>query len=146
MRYLNGYHFAWVCEYFDARKAPSGSAAAMIAPSSNPCRIYRNLREDQHDDHSQMIRDYRKTFIRLAHDWLARGVISKNQRDEIIAEVRSRTGLIWRPVLYVIPREPIERAGRLVQVRRSARAAHGPELQITDLHRDEFDIIELDIV
>lgn len=35
-KYRGGRYFAWICEYFDSDSAPSGSAGAMIAPSSNP--------------------------------------------------------------------------------------------------------------
>ncbi len=101
-RYRKGVHFAWVCEYFDARMAPPGSAAAMIAPSSNPCRIYRNLLEDsiEDDGHSSLIKGYRKTFSRLAKEWLSDGSLTKEQYDEIVASVRKGTRKIWRPVLY----------------------------------------------
>jgi len=147
VRYKGGVHFAWVCDHFDARCAPPGSAAALIAPSSNPCRIYQKLLEDttKQDEHSALIKGYKKTFARLAKDWLSDGSLVKNQYDEIIASLRGKSWRIWRPVLYVIPRLPIESVGRLVPVRRGSRAAHGPELQIVDLRRDEFDIIELDI-
>ena len=55
---------------------------------------------------------------------------------------KSPSWKIWRPVLYVIPREKIETSGRLKTVPHKNRAAFGTELQITDLHTDEFDIIE----
>lgn len=147
-RYRGNVFFAWVSEYFNARAAPSDSAAALIAPSSSPCRIYRDLLEDwkHQDDHSALIKGYTRKFSRLAKDWLAEGSITKDHYDEIIASVRGRTWSIWRPVLYVVPREPIERAGRLFPVPRQARAAYGPELQVRDLRRDEFDIIELEVV
>lgn len=144
-RYRNGIYFAWVCECFDSTTAPAGSAAALIAPSSNPRRIYRLLAEecDAEEGHSPAIRGYKKTFTRLAREWLADKSLTKDKYDEILASVRAPSWKIWKPVLYVIPRAPIEVAGRLFSVPRSARAAHGPELQICDLHREEFDIIEL---
>jgi hypothetical protein len=119
----------------------------MIAPTANPCRIYRNLLEECRgtDAHSPLINGYKKTFTRLAKKWLSDSSLSKDHYDEIVVRVRSGTWTVWRPVLYVIPREPIEKAGRLISVPRRDRAAHGPELQIADLQRDEFDIIELAI-
>ncbi len=83
--------------------------------------------------------------MRLARDWLSDGSLTLPEHDEIIAAVRGWTWTIWRPVLYVIPRSPLELAGRIQAVPRRDRAAHGPELQIKDLRRDEFDIIELHI-
>lgn len=146
-RYRGGTHFAWVCEYFDTATAPAGSAAAMIAPTSNPRRIYRNLFEEYkaEEGHSPEVKRYKKTFTLLARKWFADGSITKDQQDEIIASVRATSWRIWRPVLYVIPRAPIEATGRLISVPRSDRASYGPEQQIVDLHPDEFDIIEVNI-
>jgi hypothetical protein len=145
-RYRGGVTFAWVCEYYDARKAPAGSAAALIAPSSNPWRIHRDLAEDyrRFDQHSALIRGYRKTFARLAKGWLGTGDLTMDQYSEITAAIRGKAWNIWRPVLYVIPRAPIETSGRLLSVPYTLRAAYGPELQIVDLRREEFDWIELE--
>ena len=143
-RYRGGIYFAWVCECFDTTTALAHSPASMIAPSSNPRRIYQNLAEEcrNEEENSPVIRGHRKTFTRLAKEWYADGSITKDQSDEIIASARAHTWRIWRPVLYVIPIAPIIADGRLLSVRRSSRAGHGPEQQIVDLRRDEFDIIE----
>jgi hypothetical protein len=139
-RYRNGLYFAWVSEYFD----PGTAAAALVAPSSTPLTIYNRLKEDCNgaDEHSSLIRDYRKKFTRLAKEWWSDKSIDQDQRDEIIASVRSKTFKIWKPVIYVIPRHAID-AVRIKSVTRRNRAGHGPELQILDLKRHEFDIIEL---
>lgn len=144
-KYRRGIHFAWVCECFDIEATPKGSAEAMIAPTSSPRRIYRNLYEEckAEDEHSPAIKHYKKTFKRLAKAWLAKEEITRDQHDEIVASVNAHTWRIWRPVLYVIPRAPLEAAGRLLSVRRSDRAGYGPELQVTDLRPEEFDIIEV---
>jgi hypothetical protein len=42
-KYRKGIFFAWVCEYFDSSTAPARSAGAIIAPSSNPRKIYEDL-------------------------------------------------------------------------------------------------------
>lgn len=146
-KYRRGIHFAWVCECFDITTAPVGSAAAMIAPTSSPCRIYRNLSEEYkaQDEHSSEIQRYKKTFSRLAKKWFVDGSITQDQRDEIIASVRATSWRIWKPVLYIIPRAPIEAASRLISVPRPARAGYGPEQQILDLRQDEFDIIEVNL-
>jgi hypothetical protein len=47
--------------------------------------------------------------------------------------------------LYVIPRAPIEAAGRLRSGPRQDRAGYGPEQQVIDLRSDEFDIIEVHV-
>jgi len=144
LRYRRGVHFAWVCEYFDSEEAPAGSAAALIAPSSNPRRIYNQLREDceKEDKHSSLIAGYKRTFSKLAKGWFGDASLNRDQYDEIMATVRAPSWKIWRPVLYVIPRSEIN-PSRLKSVKIGARAAYGPELQIADLQPHEFDKIEL---
>ena len=134
----------WCSNFFDPKTANAGSAAAIIAPSSSPKGIYDALYDDhfREDTHSALIKGYKKTFCRLAREWLSENAISKEQHDEIIATVRSQSWKIWRPVLYVIPRESLDRDGRINSVKRRDRAGYGPELQIQDLRREEFDIIE----
>jgi hypothetical protein len=144
VKYRGGNYFAWVCEYFDADRAPSGSSGALIAPSSNPRKIYEDLFHDvdAEEQHSRIIKDHRKTFTRLAKDWLAAREINQDQCDEIIASVRTPSWRIWRPVLYVIPRHAVD-ASRKKEVRRKDRAGYGPEYKIPDLRDGEFDIVDL---
>src|SRR4051812_48168724 len=103
-KYRGGKYFAWVCEYFvSERDAVAGSAGAMIAPSSNPRKIYEDLLHEyrSQEEHSRIIKDHRKTFKRLAKSWLAKGELSQDQYDEIVASVQAKTWRIWKPVLYV---------------------------------------------
>lgn len=142
--HLGGKHFVWCSEYFDPRTAPPGSPESAIAPSSSPKGIFDTLENDcnREDSHSALIKGYRKTFKRLASTWLADSTIDKNAHDEIVATVKSNSWKIWRPILYIIPRENIESSGRLIKVPHKNRAAFGPELQIHDLEVHEFDFIE----
>lgn len=144
MRYLDGKHFVWCSEYYDPSTAPPGSAQSAIAPSSSPKGIYDALHGDcyREDRHSSLIKRYKGTFCRLAKNWLADSLITAEQHNEIVSTVRSPSWRIWRPVLYVIPKAPIEAADRLKSVANKHRAAYGPELQIVDLMQQEFDIIE----
>lgn len=144
-RYLQGRHFAWVCEYFDSeREAPNGSAGALIAPSSNPRKIYEDLHHEYsaQEEHTRVIKDHRKTFCRLAKAWLGDGTIGQEQHDEIVASVRAHSWRIWKPVLYVIPKTGIDPA-RVMEVARRDRAGYGPEFKIVDLAPNEFDIVDL---
>lgn len=143
-KYRGAVHFAWVSEYYDSSTAAAGSSAAMIGASSIPKRIYAQLYEDcrTEDKHSALIKGYKRTFRRLAKSWIGDKSITSDQHDEIMASVDSTSWRIWRPVLYVIPRQNIH-PSRIVPVTRPDRAAYGPELRITDLQRHEFDIIEI---
>jgi hypothetical protein len=144
-KYLAGRHFAWVSDYFDTEKeALAGSSGHLIAPSSNPRKIYEDLLHEYRaqEEHSRIIRDHRKTFQRLAKKWLADGTIIQTQYEEIVASVRARSWRIWKPVLYVIPKAGIA-PGRVIEVQRKDRAGYGPEKQIADLESHEFDVIDL---
>jgi hypothetical protein len=144
-RYLGGRHFAWVSDFFDTeREAPAGSSGHLIAPSSNPRKIYFDLLHEcrAQEEHSRIIRDHRKTFERLGKKWLADKVVDKTQYDEIVASVRAKSWRIWQPVLYVIPKAHIVHS-RVIEVNRKDRAGYGPEKQILDLQLSEFDIIDL---
>lgn len=141
--YLNGIHYVWCSEYFDPAMAPPGSVCSAIAPSSSPKGIFEALKRDcdNEDTHSALIKNYRKTFKRLAKNWLADSTIGKSDHEEILARLKSNSWKIWRPVLYVIPRENIDKGNRLIKVPLKYRASIGPELQIHDLALHEFDII-----
>lgn len=144
-RYLGGRHFAWVSDFFDTeRESPAGSSGHLIAPSSNPRKIYADLLHEcrAQEEHSRIIRDHRKTFERLGKKWMADGTITKAQYDEIIASARAPSWRIWQPILYVIPRANIS-ASRVIEVQRKDRAGYGPEKQIVDLQLSEFDVIDL---
>ena len=105
-RYRGGNFFAWVSEYFDTELAPPGSAGALVAPSSNPRRIYEEMLVEYNaeEEHSRTRNAHRKTFSRLARQWFGTGELTEDQHDEIIASARARSWRIWKPVLYVIPR------------------------------------------
>lgn len=143
-KYRGNRYFVWCSEYYDPTTAAAGTAAAAIGPSSSPKGIYDTLADDcrREDTHSALIRGYRKTFTRLAKKWVADGSITPDQASEIVAVLKSPSWRIWRPVLYVIPAQPITSAGRLHNVVHRSRAAYGPELQILDLQAHEFDAIE----
>jgi hypothetical protein len=144
MKYRNGVHFVWCSEIYDPTTAPAGTPAAAIAPTSSPKGIYDNLYDewDREDQHGPIIKRLKRSFRRLASEWFADRSIDQTQRDEIIALINSRSWKIWRPVLYIIPKQPIVTADRLIEVPRPGRAAYGPEYQIRDLLHTEFDIIE----
>jgi hypothetical protein len=145
MTYRKGVHVIWCSEIYDPTQAVGTSSTSAIAPSSNPCVLYDRLHQDcrSEDRHSDLIKNYKRVFKRLATEWLSKGEISPEAHDEIIAQLKPGAWRIWRPQLYLIPRRPIEEAGRLHSVSGKNRAAYGPELQILDLMPHEFDIVEL---
>lgn len=144
VKYLAGKHFVWCSDYYDPSGASAISSTALTAPSSSPRGIYNQLFSDcDHEDtHSSLIKSYRKTIKRLTSDWLATGIITINQKDEIITTINSGSWKIWRPLLYIIYKPPIIASSRLQNVPMHLRAAYGNEWKIIDLDTSEFEIIE----
>ena len=75
-----------------------------------------------------------------AIDWEKSGLISTVDRDEIIYMINNAVWDHWRPLIYIIPRAPVQT--RLALVPMSRRAGFGNKYTIADLTRSEFDIIE----
>jgi hypothetical protein len=121
----------WCSEFFDPASHGAHSSAALIAPSSSPKPLYYDVLNAvrKSDDGNQKLKDYRRTFERLARRWLMTGEVTKFHHDEIIALVRRHRLAIWEPRLFVIPREPLESSGRLQPVPAHKRAGVGMEFQ-----------------
>jgi hypothetical protein len=134
VKYSEEKHFVWCSDKYD----PGG------APTSSPCEIFISLYKDyeNEDSHSSRIIGYKKKIRKLASSWLAEGKITEDAKNEIITEISSNSWNIWRPQLYIINRDPIEKAGRLISVPAHARAALCEEWQIADLDTSEFEVIE----
>ena len=77
-KYRAGKHYVWCSEYFDHAALAASSPYFATAPSSSPRAIYEQLHGDwsREDGHSSLIKSYRRTFNRLAAQWLAAGAIS----------------------------------------------------------------------
>jgi len=140
------YGLLWCSEFFDPASHGVHSSAALIPPSSSPKPLYYDVLHAvrMSDDGNQKLKDYRKTFTRLARDWESKGEIRRFERDEIIALVQRHRFTIWEPRLIVLPRQPLENSGRLHPVPAHKRAGVGMEFQVFDLLRAEFDIIILE--
>jgi hypothetical protein len=144
--YRNQRYHVWCSEVFDPASVDPNSLSALTAPSSSPKSLYYDVLEAVRtsDQGNQKIISYRKTFRRLARDWFSRNEISRDDRDDILAMLVRGPWRIWKPRLYVIPRHDVEESGRLYPVPVQKRAGIGPEFQILDLRRSEFDTISLE--
>lgn len=142
--FRNKRHVIWCSEVFDPRTQASSSRGAMVAPSSSPCALANALLGEMNgeDRHSDLRKRYRKTFRRLATKWAADRSLTDVQAQDIRDMVSQASYRIWRPFIYIIPRAPLEAAGRLIDVPVRERAGHGPEFRVFDLHADEFDVME----
>jgi hypothetical protein len=142
-RFRDNIHYSWCSESFDSSSLPKYSFSSQVAPSSNPADIYRELKNAVHkkDQHCYKINEQKVSLKNLALTWEASSEISTNDKEEIVYRVDNASFDDWRPLIYIIPRALVETRIQLVPPDR--RASFGPEYIITDLKRDEFDIIEL---
>lgn len=143
-QYCGGIHYVWCSENCDSKTLSAYSVGALVAPSSNPADIYRELKRDVEgkDKHSAKISAQKATLASLAVQWEASGKISALQKDDLLYLVNTADFSLWRPLLYVIPRTA-DIESRLQEVPMSSRAGIGPEYIIEDLKRSEFEIVEL---
>ncbi len=141
-RYRNNLHWVWCSDCFDTTKQLGYTLGSLVAPSSNPVDIYRDLKRDfdRSDFHSAKIRDQKASFKSLAVQWQQAGEITKFQEQEIVWTVDNSVAMYWRPLIYVIPRHLVET--RLVHVPINQRASIADEFTIPDLTRSEFDLLE----
>jgi hypothetical protein len=141
-RFRNDVHWVWCSEIFDSSKAAPLSPNSLIAPSSSPADIYRELQRDveRRDGHSAKISAQRASLQALAIEWEARGDISSQDAQEIIFMVTTASFDLWRPLLYVIPAPTLATRLQLVPIEK--RASFGKEYIISDLKRTEFDLLE----
>ena len=143
-RFRGDTHVVWCSEVFDPRTTSSSAPGSMIAPSSSPRSLAQKLAADVRgeDTHSDLISRYRRKFKSLATSWYADGSFTDEQAKELRELATRRSFRIWRPLVYIIPRAPLESTGRLQSVPPRQRAGHGPEFRIFDLLTTEFDVIE----
>lgn len=136
-------HYVWCSESFDSTTLPRYSFSSLVAPSSNPADVYRELKEAvrRSDQHCHKINEQKVSLKKLAVDWEAAGEISTDDKDEIVYRVDNASFAEWRPLIYIIPRALVQ--PRLQVVPAARRASLGPEYIIADLQRGEFDVIEL---
>lgn len=140
--YAGDVHYVWCSEYFDGAKAPPGTLGAHIGATSDPYQIYLDLRTGMRstDGHHTKIKQQRAGIVSRARKWLTDGKISATQHAELTGLAKKAPPDFFRPLIYVIPFEPVKARVQLVDVKK--RASFGREFIIPDLHGTEFNTIE----
>jgi hypothetical protein len=140
--FLGGRHYVWCSPEFDGAKLGKYTLSSNQPASSDPATIYRQLRTaiKTNDQHDAKIAAQKATISALAQKFLEDGVLTTEDRDEILAMLAQATVHDWRPLILVIPFAQVE--GRAKLVDRTHRASHEPEYIIPDLVDGEFRIIE----
>jgi hypothetical protein len=142
-RYNSDIHYVWFSDCFDSALLSRYSPSSLVAPSSNPADIYRELARavKLSDRHCHKIHEQKVSLKTLAIDWEAAGEINSNDKEEIFYMIDNATFSEWRPLIYITPRVLVE--SRLQVVPPNKRASLALEYIVPDLKQDEFDIIEL---
>ena len=140
--YYDEKHYVWCTPYFSSN-ASSGYDNT-VPPSSSPGEIYDSLYEDVNrgDRHSTKIEMNKAGILKGAIAKEKAGVINKRQRLEIYAIVRRAETKDFRPLLYVIPFQPVAKLVKEVTVEERAHPL-SVEYKIEQLHRRYFDVVEI---
>jgi hypothetical protein len=140
-KFYGSEHFVWCTPVFDARSLSAYTAS--VPPTSCPAEIYRNLYEEvrRKDRHSVKIQENKAGIVRGAGMKNAAGDISAEALKEIGAIVEQAELADFKPLLYVIPFDPVAKLVKEVPV---AKKAHplSEEYTIERLPRLGFDILE----
>lgn len=126
-KFRNDSHYVWCSENFDVTTQPRYSLTSLVAPSSDPAEIYRQLKLDikNKDRHSQKINAQKASLTSLAIIWELAGEIKVDDKDEIIYMVANASFDDWRPLLYVIPRSLVESRLKVVPIDKASKLWYG---------------------
>jgi hypothetical protein len=142
-KYYNQKHYVYCCPYYDPRQL--GDLEQSTPPSSSPCELLRDFSAEATRDegHSKFIKQNRAGLRRGAATKFDTGVITLQQRDDILHIVSKSKNAAFRPLLYVVPYHVVSARIRPVAVTKRAHP-FSEEYIIDDLDRSEFDVWDLE--
>jgi|ERR1700730_1238117 len=141
-QYYGNRHYVWCTPFLNPNSRFSRENA--VPPTSSPFEIYENLYKevDRGERHSAKISQNRLGILRGANIQKRNGKINDSAHQDIRSIVKEAQIADFRPLIFVIPFEPV--AKRIVQVAIKDRAHPlSQEFIIEHLERDAFDVIEL---
>jgi len=133
-QFYKGAHYVWC--------APSFNSEANNPPSSNPKDILFVLHNDvaRNDKNSLKIKQNKLGLIRGVEAMLDVGVITQDERDDILLIIEESDIKCFYPLLYIIDKNLV--GDKIEVVPRKDRAnIISEEVLIRDLHTDEFDVL-----
>ena len=134
-KYYKGVHYVWCSPSFNDENNP---------PSANPKDIYYTYKDDvrRNDTHSNQI-ERNKSGIKIGADaMLKAGIITQDERDDIILMVNEADITDFTPVLYIIDKNLINKKIQKPSLIKKANK-YSDEYQIYDLQSNEFDVIHI---
>ncbi|HEY6351300.1 MAG TPA: hypothetical protein VI636_17995 [Candidatus Angelobacter sp.] len=142
--YYRQEHHIWCAPVFDSRSI--GSIDMVLPPTSSPFEIYRSLYEETRrgDRHSSKIATNKLGILQGAKTKRSARVITLKQEKEITTIVESAEVSDFRPLLYIMPFELVQKL--LIKVPVADRAHPlSNEFLIDALPRTHFDVIQFNI-
>ena len=140
--YYGGFHYVWCAPYFDSKSRLNPDNA--VPPTSNPKDIYWNLKREVEagDKHSAKILQNRTGIQRGADVNLKLGNITSLKHQEILDIVAAAELVDFKPLLYIIPLEPVKPIIQMAAIKDRAHAL-SEEYIIERLPRDMFNAIDI---
>jgi hypothetical protein len=140
-RYYDGSHYIWAA--IGGEQAMRPPVDMVSPPSSTPMAICERLKSDirNKDYHSAKVNSLKEGIIRGANFRLKQGVITSEVHDEILQVLGASQLEDYWPLLYVIPFDGVSQKIVTVPVPERAHPL-SLEYRITDLRRNEFDLLE----
>jgi hypothetical protein len=140
--YYGDCHYVWCTPFLNPNSKFAKENA--VPPTSSPFEIYENLYKevDRGEKHSAKINQNRLGILRGADIQRRNGKINDAAHQNIRLIVKEAQIRDFRPLIFVIPFEPVSK--RLVHVPIKDRAHPlSQEFIIENLERNAFDVIEL---
>lgn len=144
-KFYQSNHFVWCAPVYNPAKLDEYDIRRKIPTSSSPFKIYMNLLDDvkSNDNHSSRIEQNKTGLKKGATIMLERGAIDVDDLARILAIIDSAGISEFGPLIYLIPAHLVAARVQTVEVREAANPM-SIEYQISDLKRNEFEIIEFE--
>jgi len=135
-QYYRNKHYVWCSPHFNA--------IGINPPSSDPCEIYNGFYKDVvgKDKHSAKISQNRSGLINGAEIKHKSGVITDEEKLDIVQIISESEIEDFRPLIFVIPFINIEKIAKPVSIEFKAHF-FSKEFIIEELPREYFDIIDV---
>jgi hypothetical protein len=142
-RYYHREHYVWCTPFFNGRSDKGD--AGFVPPTSCPSEIYRSLHGEWRagDRHSAKIEQNRNGILRGVEAKRDTGVISENEKRDIVSIVERAEVRDFEPLIYVTPYGKVSRLSKEVPVDDRAHPL-SEEYLIASLPRRLFDVIRLE--
>ena len=97
----------------------------------------------RNDKHGHNIAQNRSGLLRGVQVKYDSGIITAEQRKEILGIIREKDLTLLNPLLYIVDKSKVDNS-RILKVSRSMRASPtSTEYKIMDLRKSEFDVLNL---